>query len=52
MEVYLTRMFCYMHENPSFIELEKEEPFHFLFGDYMGEIKSILIYKGGNIHVC
>lgn len=52
MEVYLTKMLCYLHENLSFIELEKEESFHFLFGDYMGEIKSILIYKGGNIHVC
>ncbi|MBE5982117.1 MAG: hypothetical protein E7248_02300 [Paenibacillaceae bacterium] len=52
MEVYLTKMLCYLHEDPSFMELKKEEPFHFLFGDYMGEIKSILIYKGGNIHVC
>ena len=51
MEVYLIKTFCYLNENSAFIELEKKEPFHFLFGDYMGEIKSILIYEGGNIHV-
>lgn len=51
MEVYLIKTLCYLHENPAFMELEKKEPFHFLFGDYMGEIKSILIYEGGNIHV-
>ncbi|RFZ75721.1 hypothetical protein DS742_27495 [Lacrimispora amygdalina] len=51
MEVYLMKIFCYLNENPAFMELEKKEPFHFLFGDYMGEIKSILIYEGGNIHV-
>jgi hypothetical protein len=31
--------------------LAKEYKFHFLFGDYMGEIKSILTYEGGNIYV-
>lgn len=51
MEVYLIKMLYYLNENSAFIELEKKEPFHFLFGDYMGEIKSILIYEGGNIHV-
>ena len=51
MEVYLIKMLCHLHENPAFMELRKKEPFHFLFGDYMGKIKSILIYEGGNIYV-
>ncbi|WP_143322438.1 hypothetical protein [Clostridium sp. HBUAS56010] len=51
MEVCLIKMLCHMHENPAFMGLRKQEPFHFIFGDYMGEIKSILEYKGGNIYV-
>lgn len=51
MEVYLTKMLGTMHQKEEFIKLKKEVPFHFIFGDYMGEIKSILTYEGGNLHV-
>lgn len=51
MEVYLVKILCHLHNNQAFMQLEKNEPFNFVFGDYMGEIRSILNYKGEKIHV-
>ncbi len=49
MEVYLTKTLVGLYQNEIFIKLKKEVPFHFIFGDYMGEIRSILIYEGGSV---
>jgi hypothetical protein len=49
MEVYLTKMLDGLYQNEVFIKLKKEVPFHFIFGDYMGEIRSILTYEGGSV---
>lgn len=45
MEVYLKHTFEYVVKEVPFINMKKEKHFTLTYGDYMGEIKPIAIYK-------
>lgn len=48
-EVYLANIVSYMTASETYQSLQKKNPFLFLYGDYLGEIKMIASDRGGSL---